>query len=117
MRYLDLKFNSLGDEGGRALGGALKNNNSLTYIDVSQNHIPARAWFVVADGLEENTSVKTLVMKGNPCGQEGCRALLRSLESLVRNTFTLYARGVLALQRVVSCVRHVECVILFWQQF
>ena len=63
--------NKIGDEGGKAIGEALKVNTSLTEIDLRDNNIGDEGGKAIGEALKVNTSltdidllVIILVMKG-----------------------------------------------------
>ena len=56
--YLDLSSNSLGRDGGEALGAALFHNKVLKTLLLSNNGIESRACFTLCMGIIENTALK-----------------------------------------------------------
>ena len=69
MTGIDLKDNKIGDEGGKAIGEALKVNTSLTEIYLGDNNIGDEGGKAIGEALKVNTNIdlnrnKRLVMKG-----------------------------------------------------
>jgi hypothetical protein len=94
LRHLDISFNSLGSEGGLALGSALLDNHvstsssdppcdplTLTQVIeellISNNSIDSVACFAICVGIREGKSVRFLNIDGNPIGKAGARILMR----------------------------------------
>jgi hypothetical protein len=71
LTYLDLSYNALGRDAGEILGKSLITNASLEYLNVSNNNINSTACFTICVGLEENKTLSTLIMDGNPIGELG----------------------------------------------
>jgi hypothetical protein len=53
----------------------------LVSLDVSYNKVKERGSICMADGLQQNESIKNLNMDGNPVGPTGGRALLKMIAS------------------------------------
>lgn len=80
---LDLSDNTLGNNGNAdaELGACLATNKSLRRLNVSNNHIHGRSLLIYVNGLQHNSILETLVVRGNPIGSLGAEALLRSVAS------------------------------------
>jgi Ran GTPase-activating protein (RanGAP) involved in mRNA processing and transport len=76
LTYLDLSANSLGKDGGEALGASILVNHSLKVLLLSNNRIESRACFTLCMGIIENTTLKKVCLDGNPIGVQGSRALM-----------------------------------------
>ena len=83
IQFIGLQWNSLGDEGGIALGHALRHNKAVEVLDVSHCNIAERGAMVLADMLIENRFITSLILDNNPVGKRGGRAILRALRSIV----------------------------------
>ncbi|TMW66098.1 hypothetical protein Poli38472_003863 [Pythium oligandrum] len=83
LTSLDLSDNTLGNNGNAdaELGSCLASNKSLKYLNVSNNHIHGRSILVYVDGLQHNSVLETLVIRGNPIGTLGTEAILRAVSS------------------------------------
>ncbi|RLN72464.1 hypothetical protein BBJ28_00023958 [Nothophytophthora sp. Chile5] len=83
LSHLDLSDNTLGNNGNAdaELGACLATNKSLRHLDISSNHVQAKSVLVYVDGLQHNTALETLVLRGNPIGAIGAEAILRAVAS------------------------------------
>jgi hypothetical protein len=92
---LDLKYNSLGTEGGKALAAALKSNTTLTTLDVSENGVSFIDGIRIDQALRANTrgasyarlladTVPATRLKLHLCGDGG--AGKTTLSSALRRT-------------------------------
>ncbi|KAF1324009.1 DNA-directed RNA polymerase, partial [Globisporangium splendens] len=83
LTHLDLSDNTLGSNGNAdaELGACLATNKSLKYLDVSNNHIHGKSVLIYVHGLQQNTVLETLVVRGNPIGSLGAEAILRAVAS------------------------------------
>ena len=88
VKTLNLSFNSLGDEGAKALAEMLGGNGAessetvnttLEHIDLSDCSIGPIGAQHLAKALCVNTSVKTLNLRRNPLGDKGAKALAEML--------------------------------------
>ncbi|CAE8587900.1 unnamed protein product [Polarella glacialis] len=57
----------------------LSKDSSLTYLDLSLNHINSNCALVLEDALSDNTLLTDLLLVQNPIGESGMRSLLRLL--------------------------------------
>ena len=76
LTYLDLSYNTIGVDGGCALGRALLTNSTLRELIIKNNVIDPVACFTICVGARETTSLQYLNMDGNPVGEAGGRALM-----------------------------------------
>ena len=76
LTYLDLRYNSLGHEGGQTLGNSLLENRTLKTLLISNNNITSTAAFVICVGVEQNLALKYVNMDENPIGEGGARSLM-----------------------------------------
>ncbi|KAL0239603.1 hypothetical protein GEMRC1_009711 [Eukaryota sp. GEM-RC1] len=72
---IDLVRNAIGDDGARTLAEVLKINTTVTKIDLSKNYIGDKGARALADALKVNTAVTSLDMWNNSIGDEGVKAL------------------------------------------
>ncbi|KAF1784342.1 Leucine-rich repeat domain, L domain-like [Phytophthora cactorum] len=58
------------------LGACLATNKSLRFLDISNNHVQAKSMLVYVNGLQQNTVLESLIIRGNPIGVlgENCSA-------------------------------------------
>ncbi|KAL0242941.1 hypothetical protein GEMRC1_005504 [Eukaryota sp. GEM-RC1] len=75
-----LMFNSVGDEGARALAEALKVNASVTSVNLWRNSIGAEGARALAEAWKVNASVTSVDLRGISIGAEGARALADALK-------------------------------------
>jgi Ran GTPase-activating protein (RanGAP) involved in mRNA processing and transport len=68
---LNLAWNGLGDAGAAAMGGSIRENQVLQFLDVSSNRIELEGARSIADGLHENQTLRSLQLNGNPIGDKG----------------------------------------------
>ncbi|KAL0242759.1 hypothetical protein GEMRC1_005322 [Eukaryota sp. GEM-RC1] len=77
---INLSFNSIGDEGARALAEALKVNHSVPSVDLMNNSIGDEGARALAEALKVNDSVTSIDLEYNSIGAEGARALASALK-------------------------------------
>jgi Ran GTPase-activating protein (RanGAP) involved in mRNA processing and transport len=66
VSHLDLSGNCIDQEGGVAIGEMLKENYTITYINLANNKLGALGGRAIAKAIgEDNSTVKTLVLNGN----------------------------------------------------
>ncbi|CAH1800621.1 unnamed protein product [Owenia fusiformis] len=126
LRHLDLGWNHIRREGGRAicqgilnsnlesvnlswnglyLDGSielcklLKHNIILEHLDISCNRINKDCLVEILKGLKKNTSLKTLKIAENPIGSEGAMAILRTVEMMPDSAFNLLDLGEQCVER------------------
>lgn len=74
---LDLSYNALGRSAASVLGAALFENGTLQVINLANNGIDAIGSFTLFVGLRQNKSVSSLIVDGNPIGEQGARMLMK----------------------------------------
>ena len=85
---IDLSYNNIGDEGGKAIGEALKVNISLTRINLRYNEIGDEGGKAFGEVLKANTSLtEGIFLGGNKIGDEGTKAIGEALK--VNTSLTL----------------------------
>jgi hypothetical protein len=81
VTVVNLCDNEIGAEGASALADALKENTTVTEIHLSYNQIGAEGASALANALELNTTVTTIwIGTSNQIGNEGAAALADALE-------------------------------------
>lgn len=65
LKEIDLSFNSLGDEGIKALQSGLIENSTINNINLSHNHLGDGACEVLATILKENPNIQYLDLSWN----------------------------------------------------
>ncbi|KAF9391584.1 ATP-binding cassette, sub-B (MDR TAP), member 4 [Podila verticillata] len=81
LTTLDLKSNSIGDDGAQALAEALKTNNTLTALYLGDNSIGDDGAQVLAEALKTNLTLTTLYLEDNSIGDNGAQALAEVLQT------------------------------------
>ena len=79
LSSLDLRFNSIGNEGANSLAHALRVNTSLSSLDLSGNSIGYEGVNSLAQALRVNTSLSSLGLHENTIGNEGANSLAQAL--------------------------------------
>ncbi|KAL0250901.1 hypothetical protein GEMRC1_000115 [Eukaryota sp. GEM-RC1] len=95
VTHINLRYNSIGDEGAIALAETLKVNTGLTSLVLSRNFIGDEGVKALADALKVNKVLKSLDLFNNLVSAEGARALAEALKvnvvlthiNLSHNTF------------------------------
>jgi Ran GTPase-activating protein (RanGAP) involved in mRNA processing and transport len=90
LTYLDVSYNSLGQQGGEMLGDALIDNKVLRTLNAGGNSFNATACFTICVGIEENYVIRNVVLDNNSIGVQGAKALLE-LPSTVGNRVRISA--------------------------
>ncbi len=93
LQELNLTKNAIGTKGMKAIVPELTTNSSLQVLNLSYNNIKARGATLLANALEEPTSVcnlKSLNLTGNSIGHQGMQTLSRML-TVDRTIECLYA--------------------------
>ena len=79
IQLLSLKSHCVGDLGAKHLALSLKNNNTLTHLDLERNRIGPHGYEALAAHFRlqvgNNTSLRTLLLSFNRVGDEGALAL------------------------------------------
>ena len=75
LRVVDLRFNQIGVAGGRRIARALSPNQSLTSLNLYQNHVSDDGCTAIAESLGTNATLQTLDLGLNEIGDQGCFAL------------------------------------------
>jgi hypothetical protein len=86
LRQLDLKNNSIGDEGARALAGALPSATALEGLHLGNNSIGDEGARALAGWLPSARALLELSLKGNSIGAAGACALAGALLSAMALT-------------------------------
>lgn len=76
---LNLAWNGLGENGASVVGGALKENATLQFLDVSSNRVGAVGAEALAEGLKENQTLRSLQVNGNPIGDAGAMKIIEAV--------------------------------------
>jgi hypothetical protein len=77
---IDLKNNNIGNNGAKALADALKVNNIITKLELWDNNIGIEGAIAIAGMLEKNTTITKLELWDNNIGDDGAKALAKALE-------------------------------------
>ena len=87
LRVLDLGSNRIGDDGAAGLQALLRlpapehTPVPLLELRLSENRIGPDGMRLIGDALRDNVQLSTLMLSGNPLGDEGGHALARALVS------------------------------------
>lgn len=118
MRYIDLGSCHLRDQGAELLFQGLKDNQTLTRIDVAANELTQLSGHIIGEWLKKNSSVTELNISYNSFGHIGAWGISeglkcnRTLKRLFFSYTRLGPRGVRALVdglTVNQSVTHLEC--------
>ncbi|RHY89590.1 hypothetical protein DYB35_004904 [Aphanomyces astaci] len=113
LRTLELSRNLIGSAemmnvvkpdmitGGEAIAEMLCNNSFLTKLDLSwntirlnsHNNIPCQAAWVIAQSLQVNDSISTIILDGNPLGKLGCQGLLQAVATSSNRSLSIPMNG------------------------
>ena len=94
LEELKLYKNNIGDEGAKALASALEKNRSLKRLELDSNNIDNEGTKALATALEKNTTLETLSLEFNDFGYEGDKALATALKkNTTLRVLTLYANN------------------------
>ena len=74
LSTLNLASNRICDQGGQALGVALRSSRHLLSLDISSNEIGDLGLVAVADALNANTTLQRLLLFGNNFGEQSSDA-------------------------------------------
>jgi len=80
LKKLVLANNNIKDKGAKDIARALKDNDSLNYLDLSTNDLRDESAKHIADALLTNRSLQTLILAGNAIETNGLVALTKMLE-------------------------------------
>ena len=78
LEELHLSKNAICDAGGSHLARAMEANTSLKLVDLSSNHLGYDTCLVLEETLQVNQTLQTLIMRENPLGSTGAKALLHA---------------------------------------
>jgi hypothetical protein len=82
LKYLNLSYNHIGTEGAKILAKSLAKNQTIYYIDLSNNSIEFEAIEILANlfRLNENSSLKYIKLHDNLITTEEARLLAKQLD-------------------------------------
>ena len=80
LTKIDLYYENIDDEGGRAIGEALKVDTSLTEIGLYNNFIADKGGKAIGEALKVNTSLTKISLSCNKIGDEGGKAIGEALK-------------------------------------
>ncbi|KAG0074772.1 hypothetical protein BGZ92_003201 [Podila epicladia] len=81
LTTFDLRCNSIGDDGGQALGEALKTNSTLATLNVQDNSIGDKGGKALGEALKTNSTLATLDLRDNSIRDNGGQALAEALKT------------------------------------
>ncbi|KAF9176758.1 hypothetical protein BGZ50_009716 [Haplosporangium sp. Z 11] len=81
LTTLDLRNNSIGDNGAQALSEALKINSTLTTLDLSANSIGDNGAVALSEAFKTNSTLITLDLSANSIGDNGAQMLSEALKT------------------------------------
>ncbi|KAG0354992.1 hypothetical protein BGX24_006759, partial [Mortierella sp. AD032] len=81
LTTLDLRSNSIRDNGAQALSEALKTNSTLTTLNVADNSIGPNGAQALAEALKTNSTLTTLYLGKCSIGDSGAQALSEALKT------------------------------------
>ncbi|KAI8597905.1 hypothetical protein EDD21DRAFT_446640 [Dissophora ornata] len=80
LTTLNLRGNSIGNEGALALSEALETNTTLATLDLGDNSIGDKGALALSEALKTNIALTTLNLISNPIEKEGALALSEALK-------------------------------------
>eukprot|EP01038_Epipyxis_sp_PR26KG_P004053 gene4053-5796_t len=92
LTILDISYNRLGNEGGDCLGDSLQYNHTLKYLKISHNNITSKTCFNILCGVRSCKSLVEVDLSENPIGEGGTKALM-SLSISPYNYVTVDIKG------------------------
>lgn len=75
--FLDLSYNSIGQQAGEIIGKSLLYNKTLKTLLLSNNAINSTACCTICVGVERNHTLEYLNIDGNPIGDDGAKMLMQ----------------------------------------
>ncbi|KAG0283777.1 hypothetical protein BGZ97_008416, partial [Linnemannia gamsii] len=81
LTTLNLRNNSIGDNGAEALSETLKTNSTLTTLDLARNSIRNNGAVALSEALKSNSTLTTLDLSSNSIGENGAVALSEALKT------------------------------------
>ena len=79
LTLLDLSDNHIKSEGASAIGRALQHNHTLTTLMLRGNQIGYEGALAIGQALHHNSTLTTLNLYNNMLGDEGARAIIETL--------------------------------------
>ena len=76
LTYMDVSYNGLGQEGAEMLGVALHVNTTLRSVLVSNNNITPRGCFCIVSGIRSCRTLNFMDISNNPIGERGAQAVM-----------------------------------------
>jgi Ran GTPase-activating protein (RanGAP) involved in mRNA processing and transport len=79
LTYLNLCSNDIGPKGAKVIADSLKENKTLNSLCLEFNKIGSNGAKAISDSLKENTTLTSLDLGCNDIGPEGAKAITESL--------------------------------------
>ncbi|XP_048736283.2 leucine-rich repeat-containing protein 74B-like isoform X2 [Ostrea edulis] len=79
LKELDLSHNNFGEYGGKLMGEALSNNDTIETLNISWNGFGPNGAKAIAKGLEENTCLKSLDISWNGMEDHGSELIATAM--------------------------------------
>ena len=111
LRALWLSRTGIGEEDCRALGEILSSSTRLEVLSISENSLPSNAMQFVVRGLQVNSTLCSLIMRGNSLDSRVAVSLLKSPLAHRLHCFSLTVTGVevcRALGELLSSSRNLQ---------
>jgi len=80
LTSVDLRFNSIGDDGAKAIAEALKVNAVLTTLNLGYNSIGVEGAKAIAEALKVNAVLTSVDLWANSIGDDGAKAIAEALK-------------------------------------
>lgn len=87
LQKLYLSYNSIGDDGARAMGEALEVNRSLDTLTLKNNNIRPAGLTALAEGLKKNTRLNYISLFGNDFNNKNGKEYYELLNGEYNNNF------------------------------
>ena len=81
LQELDISDNNISDDGAAAISDALKSNDMLQILDMSCNNITIEGAKLIADTIKVNKTLQELDISGNNISDDGAAAISDALKS------------------------------------
>jgi hypothetical protein len=102
LTYLDVSYNGLGDEGAESFGDAIQVNSTLQIILLSNNNISSSGCFCIIEGIKKCCNLKNVDLTNNPIGERGGVSVMTAIID-IGDRVKIDIRGCSIARKVESC--------------
>ena len=82
LTYLDVSYNGLGDDGAQSFGDAIQVNSTLQTVLLSNNNITSVGCFCVIEGIKKCPSLVNIDLTNNPIGERGAISVMTAISDI-----------------------------------